>query len=174
MNYNGERFVAGGGTLSLATIGTVAGGAALVNNLLNGNGLFGGGNNSKYQEVLAENATLKSEKYSDTNDAKIYDAIRILERNQAATNTEVICLQKELAAYVSGQKDVQELRQKLTDCEINGVKKDLNCLAGTVENMAVTFNGKIASINAIIGGFTQTVIKESAICDTSACGGGTQ
>ena len=160
MNYNGEKFVAGGGTLSLATIGTVAGGAALVNNLLNGNGLFGGGNNNKLQEALSENAMLKSEKYSDANDAKIYDAIRVIERKQGETETAVICLQKELAAYAAGQKEVQELRQQLTDCKINGVAKDLNCLAGTVETMAGTFNGKIASINAKINGFTQTVIPQ--------------
>jgi hypothetical protein len=63
------------------------------------------------------------------------------------------------------------LQKQLTDCKIDGVAKDLNCLAGTVENMAGTFNGKINAINAKIGGFTKTVIPQSAICDLDDCSG---
>lgn len=176
MNYHDDRFVAGGGTLSLATIGTVLGGASLLGNGNGIGGLFGGGNLQKENAALqAKVGSLEAEKYSDANDAKLYEAIRTLERRQAETETSVVCLQKELTAYAAGQKEVQELRQQLTDCKINGVAKDLNCLAGTVETMAGTFNGKIASINAKINGFTQTVIPKSAICDTSeCCGGGTQ
>lgn len=170
MNFHDDKFVAGGGTLSLATIGTVAGGVSLLNNWANGNGLFGGGNNNKLQEALAENAMLKSGKYSDANDAKLYDAIRGIERKQAETETAVICLQKELTAYAAGQKEVQELRQQLNDCKIRDVEKDLNCLTGKVEAGFIGINNRFAGVDAAIAGFTQTVIPASAICDTSNCG----
>lgn len=171
MNYHDDRFVAGGGTLSLATIGTVLGGASLLGNGNGLGGLLGGGNNAKLQEALSENAMLKAEKYSDANDAKVYDAIRVIERKQGELETSVVCLQKELTAYAAGQKEVQELRQQLTDCKINGVSKDLNCLAGKVETGFIGINNRFAGIDAAIAGFTQTVIPQSAICDTSNCGG---
>lgn len=167
MNFNGsEKYVAGAGTTALGTIGTVTGGAALLSVLNNGGlgGLLGGGN-AKVQEVMSENAMLKAEKYSDAQDAKLYDAVRALEQKAAATDTAVICLQKELTAYETSQKEIRDLEKKLIDCQINGVAKDLNCLAGTVDNMAKSFTGKINSINATIGGFTKTVIRSTAICD---------
>lgn len=174
MNFHDDKFVAGGGTLSLATIGTVAGGVSLLNNWANGNGLFGGGNNNLQKENAALQAkvgSLEAEKYSDANDAKLYDAIRGIERKQAETETAVICLQKELTAYAAGQKEVQELRKQLIDCQINGVAKDLNCLAGKVETGFIGINNRFAGVDAAIAGFTQTVIPASAIYDTSNCGG---
>lgn len=185
MEYYGNhnRYVAGGGTTALGTIGTVTGGAALVGNLLNGTGLFGNGNNN-YNCLQKENAalqsevaTLRAEKYSDTNDAKLFDVIRTLEKEQATTAADVRCLKQELTTYEISQREILDLRQQLTDSKIGGVAKDLNCLAGTVENMAGTFNGKINAINAKIGGFTKTVIQQSAICDVDGdgcCGGGQQ
>lgn len=171
MNYYGDhKWTAGAGTTVTAGI---AAGIAGLNAITNGNGLgglFGGGNNAKLQEALSENAMLKAEKYSDTNDAKLYEAVRGLERKQAKTETDVICLQKELTAYAAGQKEVQELRQQLTDCKINGVSKDLGCLAGKVETGFIGINSRFAGVDAAIAGFTKTVIPASAICDTSNCG----
>lgn len=175
MNYHDDRFVAGGGTLSLATIGTVLGGASLLGNGNGLGGLFGGGNLQKENAaLLAKVGSLESEKYSDANDAKVYDAIRVLERKQGELETSVICLQKELTAYAAGQKEVQELRQQLTDCKINGVSKDLNCLAEKVETGFCGINKRFGGIDAAIASFTQTVIPQRVICDTSDCGGGTQ
>lgn len=165
MNYNGsEKYVAGAGTTAAAWIGT---GLGVLNAANGGNGLGGilGGGGNRMQEVLSENAMLKAEKYSDAQDAKLYDAVRNLETRQAATEAEVKCLKQELTTYELSQKEILDLKGQLTDCKINGVAKDLNCLAGTVENMAGTFNGKINSINAKIGGFTKTVIRSTAICD---------
>lgn len=175
MNYHDDRFVAGGGTLSLATIGTVLGGASLLGNGNGIGGLFGGGNLQKENAALqAKVGSLEAEKYSDANDAKVYDAIRVLERKQGELETSVICLQKELTAYAAGQKEVQELRQQLTDCKINGVSKDLTCLAGKVETGFIGINNRFAGVDAAIASFTQTVIPQRVICDTSECGGGTQ
>jgi hypothetical protein len=179
MNYYGhDKYVAGAGTTTTAGI---AAGVAGLNLLANGNGLgglFGGGNASKLQEqnsaLLAEVGQLKAEKYSDTQDAKLYDAVRALEQKQSATETAVVCLQKELAAYEAGQREIQDLRQQLTDSKIGGVAKDLNCLAGKVETMGMTFANRCNGIDAVIAGFTKTVILGSAICDTDNCCGRTQ
>ena len=176
---NNQRWIAGGGTTALGTIGTVTGGAALLGNLLSGNGLFGGmnGNNCLQKEnaaLQAEVGQLKAEKYTDAQVANLYNVVRNLEREQATTAAEVKCLKQELTTYEINQREILDLRQQLTDAKIGGVAKDLNCLAGTVENMAGTFTGKINAINATIGGFTKTVILESAICDPDDCGGNRQ
>lgn len=177
MNYYGhDRWVAGPATTAAAWIGT---GLGAVNTLGGGNGLgglFGGGNTlAKENAALqAEVGQLKAEKYSDAQDAKLYDAVRALEQKQSATETAVVCLQKELAAYEAGQKEIQALEKKLIDCQINGVAKDLNCLAGKVETMGMTFANRCNGIDAVIAGFTKTVIRESAICDTDNCSGRTQ
>ena len=176
---NNHRWIAGGGTTALGTIGTVTGGAALLGNLLSGNGLFGGmnGNNCLQKEnaaLQAKVASLESEKYSDSQDAKLFEVIRNLEKEQATTAAEVKCLKQELTTYAISQREILDLREKLVKSEISKVDGKVDCLAGTVENMAGTFNGKINAINATIGGFTKTVILESAICDLDACGGNRQ
>lgn len=175
MNFNGnnDRYVAGAGTTALGTIGTVLGGAALLNNGNGGlGGLLGGGNNSKLQEVMSENAMLKSQKYSDEHDAEIYGVIRNLETRQATTEAEVKCLKQELTTYELSQKEILDLKGQLTDCKINGVAKDLNCLAGKVETGFIGINNRFGGIDLAIAGFTKTVIRQSAICDTDGCGGG--
>lgn len=184
MEYYGNhnRYVAGGGTTALGTIGTVTGGAALVGNLLNGTGLFGGigGGNTLQKENAAlqsEVATLRAEKYSDTNDAKLFDVIRNLEKEQATTAADVRCLKQELTTYEISQREILDLREKLVKAEIGKVDGKVDCLAGTVETAVCSFNGKINAINAKIGGFTKTVIQQSAICDVDGdgcCGGGQQ
>jgi hypothetical protein len=172
---NNQKWVAGGGTTALGTIGTVLGGAALLGNGSGLGGLFGGGNLQKENAALqSEVASLRAEKYSDAQDAKLFEVIRNLENNQATTAAEVKCLKQELSTYEISQREILDLKQQLTDCKINGVAKDLNCLAGTVENMAGTFTGKINAINMKIGGFTKTVIPQSAICDLDECGGNCQ
>jgi hypothetical protein len=178
MNFNGnencEKWVAGGGTTALGTIGTVLGGAALLGNGNGLGGLLGGGNNELQKENAAlqsKVAALEAEKYSDANDAKIYDAVRKLEEEQATTSAELKCLKQELTTYEVSQREIQGLQKQLTDCKIDGVAKDLNCLAGTVDNAVCSFNGKINAINAKIGGFTKTVIPQSAICDLDDCSG---
>lgn len=169
MNYNGsEKYVAGAGTTAAAWIGT---GLGVLNAANGGNGLGGilGGGGNRMQEVLSENAMLKAEKYSDAQDAKLYDAVRALEQKAAATDTAVICLQKELTAYETSQREIRELQRKLTE-------KDIICLADKVENGFRAANNKFSAIDAAIAGFTKTVIPTSAICDVECnpCAAGAQ
>lgn len=163
MEYYGDRnrYVAGSGTTALGIIGTVAGGAALLNGGNGLGGLFGGGNNSLQKEnaaLLAEVGQLKSEKYTDAQVANLFNVVRNLEKEQASTNTSVICLQKELTTYETSQREIDELNRKLTN-------QDIACLASKVENGFIAVNNRFAGVDAAISGFTRTVIPASAICD---------
>lgn len=182
MNYNGNhRWTAGYGTTVTAGI---AAGVAGLNALTNGNGfggLFGGGNNAKVQEVMSENAMLKAEKSTDekllardkeyvANLKDFYGRFEVVAADAAETKAELRCLKQELTTYETSQREIQALQQKLTDKEIEGVAKDLSCLAGKVEAGFCGINGRFAGIEAQIAGFTRTVIPASAICDVG-CGG---
>ena len=184
MCYDRERWRAGGGTTALGVIGTAAGGAALLGQTMTGNGLFGGGNNAKMQEVMSENAMLKSEISTDEkllardNQYKgdlerFYGRFEVVAGELSALKADHQCLQKQLTDYAIHQKEIDELQRALLRKDIEGVNKDLNCLAGKVETMGITFANRLNGIDALIGSFTATVVKESAICDTGcnrACG----
>jgi hypothetical protein len=180
MNYNGhDKWTAGAGTTVTAGIGTALGAAAFLNN--NGLGsLFGGGNNAKMQEVLSENAMLKADKSTDekllardkeyvSNLKDFYGRFELVAADAANTRAELQCLQKQLTDYAIHQKEIDELQRTLIRKDIEGVNKDVACLAGKVETMGVMINNRFAGIDAQIAGFTQTVIPASAICDTG-CG----
>jgi hypothetical protein len=183
--YDRDRWRAGGGTTALGVIGTAAGGAALLGQTMTGNGLFGGGcNNAKMQEVMSENAMLKAEKSTDEkllarddqykNDLeRFYGRFEVVAGELSTLKADHQCLQKQLTDYAIHQKEIDELQRALLRKDIEGVNKDLNCLAGKVETMGITFANRLNGIDALIGSFTATVVKESAICDTGcncACG----
>jgi hypothetical protein len=177
MNYNGNhKWTAGAGTTVTAGIGTALGAASLLNNGNGLGGLFGGGNN-KMQEVMSENAMLKAEKSTDekllardkeyvANLKEFYGRFEIVAANAADTKAKLDCLEQKLTTYELSQREIQALRQELTDKEIAGVAKDLNCLAGKVDAGFCGINNRFAGIDATIASFTQTVIPERVICDT--------
>jgi hypothetical protein len=177
MNYNGHNsWTAGYGTT--VTAGIAAGVAGL--NAINNGGLGGlfGGNNNKMQEVMSENAMLKAEKSTDekllardkeyvANLKEFYGRFEVVAADSANTKAELTCLQKQLTDYAIHQKEIDELQRSLIRKDIEGVNKDLNCLAGKVESMGVAINNRFAGIDTLIANFTQTVIPSSAICDTN-------
>jgi hypothetical protein len=182
MNYNGnhKEWTAGAGTTITAGIAAAVAGA---NALSNGNGLgglFGGGNN-RTQEVMSENAMLKAEKSTDekllardkeyvANLKDFYGRFEVVAAEAANTKAEVKCLQEKLTDYAIHQREIDELQRALLRKDIDGVNKDLNCLAGKVDAGFCGINNRFAGIDARINSFTQTVIPQSAICDTG-CGG---
>ena len=171
MNYNGhENWTAGAGTTITAGIAAAVAGANLLSNGNGLGGLFGGGNNAKMQEVLSENAMLKSQKYSDQHDAEIYGVIRNLETRQATSEAEIKCLKQELTTYEVSQKEILDLKQQLTDCKIGAVNSRIDCLAGKVETGFFGINNRFDGIDLAMRGFTKTVIRQSAICDTESSG----
>lgn len=188
MNYNGNhKWLAGAGTTVTAGIGTALGTVSLLNNGNGLGGLFGGGGN-KMQEVMSENAMLKAEKSTDekllardkeyvSNLKDFYGRFEVVAADAAETKAELRCLKQELTTYEKSQLEIQALQQKLTAKEIEGVAKDLNCLAGKVEAGFIGINNRFAGLDAAIAGFTQTVIPASAICDTgcnNSCGNARQ
>lgn len=180
MNYNGNhRWTAGYGTTVTAGI---AAGVAGLNALSNGNGLGGlFGNNSKTQEVFSENAMLKAEKSTDekllardkdyvANLKEFYGRFEVVAADAANTKAELKCLQEKLTDYAIHQSKIDELQRALLRKDIEGVNKDLNCLAGKVDAGFCGINNRFAGIDAKIASFTETVIPASAICNTSGCG----
>jgi hypothetical protein len=183
--YDRDRWRAGGGTTALGVIGTAAGGAALLGQTMTGNGLFGRCNqNCDADKLRAENAELRAElkmddkllerdnRYKDDLE-RFYGRFEIVAGRLATLESEHQCLQKQLTDYAIHQKEIDELERKLLRKDIEGVNKDLGCLAGKVETMGITFANRLNGIDALIGSFTSTVVKESAICDTGcnrACG----
>jgi hypothetical protein len=183
MNYTGhEKWTAGYGTTVTAGI---AAGVAGLNAINNGGlgGLFGGGNNAKMQEVMSENAMLKAEKSTDekllardkeyvAGMKEFYGRFEIVAADAANTKAELQCLQKQLTDYAIHQKEIDELQRTLLRKDIEGVNKDIACLAGKVDTGFCGINNRFAGIDAQIAGFTKTVIPTSAICNTaSPCNG---
>jgi SMC interacting uncharacterized protein involved in chromosome segregation len=176
MNYNGNhKWTAGAGTTITAGIGTALGAASLLNNGGLG-GLLGGGNN-KMQEVMSENAMLKAEKSTDEkllardnqykNDLeRFYGRFEVVAGELSTLKADHQCLQKQLTDYAIHQREIDELQRALLRKDIEGVNKDLNCLAGKVDAGFCGINNRFAGIDATIASFTQTVIPTSAICDT--------
>lgn len=180
MNYCGHnKWTAGYGTTVTAGIAAGTAGLSLLNN--GGlSGLFGGGNN-KMQEVMSENAMLKAEKSTDekllardkeyvANLKEFYGRFEVVAADAADTKAELKCLQKQLTDYAIHQKEIDTLQRALINKDIEGVTKDLHCLAGKVETMGATFANRLNGIDALIASFTKTVIPASAICETNCNG----
>ena len=182
MIYNGhEQWTAGAGTTITAGIAAAVAGANLISGGNGLGGLFGGGNNTKMQEVLSENAMLKAERSTDekllardkeyvSNLKEFYGRFEAVAADAANTKAEVNCLQKQLTDYAIHQKEIDELQRALIRKDIEGCNKDLACLAGKVDAGFCGINNRFAGIDAKIASFTQTVIPTSAICDTECCG----
>ena len=179
-----KKWVAGGGTTALGIIGTTLGG---LNTLTNGGllgGLTGNGNCGKgcneTDKLRAEVAELKSERYTDAaviaanketvNNLKdFYGRFEIVAANAANTSARLDCLEQKLTTYEITQREIAGLKEQLVDAKIGTVNGRIDCLADKVATGFASANNRFAAIDAQIAGFTQTVIPESAICDTS-CG----
>nr|DAG31418.1 MAG TPA: hypothetical protein [Caudoviricetes sp.]DAT88370.1 MAG TPA: hypothetical protein [Caudoviricetes sp.]DAV99903.1 MAG TPA: hypothetical protein [Caudoviricetes sp.] len=146
--------------------------------LLNGNGggLGGilGGNNcaSVIAEKDAKIAELTAQKYSDNQDAVLYQATRAENKNlrdevfayvtpiaqEAASNRERVAV---LEAKQACDAEAAALREKLVRAElgakIDGVAQTCGCGISQLNNA-------VAAINTTLGAITQTVIPKSAIC----------
>ena len=179
-----KKWVAGGGTTALGIIGTTLGG---LNTLTNGGllgGLTGNGNCGKgcneTDKLRAEVAELKSERYTDAaviaanketvNNLKdFYGRFEIVAANAANTSARLDCLEQKLTTYEITQREIAGLKEQLVDAKIGKVDGRIDCLADKVATGFASANNRFTAIDAQIAGFTQTVIPESAICDTS-CG----
>ena len=179
MNDNGhDKWTAGAGTTVTAGIGTALGAASLLGNGNGLSGLFGG--NNRMQEVLSENAMLKAEKSTDekllvrdkeyvSGLKEFYGRFEVVAADAANTKAELKCLQEKLTDYAIHQREIDELQRTLLRKDIEGVNKDLSCLAGKVDAGFCGINSRFAGIDARIASFTETYIPERVICSSPGC-----
>ena len=131
-------------------------------------GLFGGGNCNQVSALMAENANLRAEKYSDNkyvasraeNKAlrdELMGFIRPLS-NEAAQNRERIAV---LETNVAKNAEIADLREKLVRAEL-GAKIDT--VAQTCGCGIAQLNNAVAGINNTLNQITHTVIPRTAIC----------
>lgn len=135
-------------------------------------GLFGGGNCNQVSALMAENAMLKSENYSDKVSKEAY--------GQSLTDNRR--LRDEFFAYVKPLADeAAQNRERVSVLEMQ-VKKDGELaalreqnvrleLGARIDNVAQTcgcgiaqLNNAVASLQNTVNGITQTIIPQSAIC----------
>lgn len=135
-------------------------------------GLFGGGNCNQVSALMAENAMLKSENYSDKVSKEAYgqsltDNRRLRDEffayvkplaDEAAQNRERVAV---LEMQVSKNGEIADLREKLVRSEL-GAKIDN--VAQTCGCGIAQLNNAVASLQNTVNGITQTIIPQSAIC----------
>ena len=132
-------------------------------------GLFGGGNCNQVSALMAENANLRAEKYSDNKDTEVYVASRAENKalrdelmgfirplsNEAAQNRERIAVLETNVAKIA------DLREKLIRSELGG---RIDSVAQTCGCGIAQLNNAVASLQNTVNGITQTIIPQSAIC----------
>lgn len=136
--------------LTTGIIGTVLAAAANSNNCNGGilSGLFGGNHcngaglaESQYvASILAENAMLKSENYSDKVAKEVYQQTRI-----------------DNAALKAEMKELMDLREQIVLGKINEVATLTTCQLNQV-------NSSITALANTVSGITKCVIPATAIC----------
>ena len=135
-------------------------------------GILGGGNCNQLNALMAENASLRAEKYSDNKDAEVYTASRAENKAlrdelmgfirplsaEAASNRERIAV---LETNVAKNAEIADLREKLVRSELGG---RIDSVAQTCGCGIAQLNNAVASLQNSVNGITQTIIPQSAIC----------
>lgn len=135
-------------------------------------GLFGGNGVNPQSALMAENAMLKAENYSDKVSKEAYgqsltDNRRLRDEffayvkplsDEAAQNRERVAV---LEMQVSKNGEIADLREKLVRSEL-GAKIDN--VAQTCGCGIAQLNNAVASLQNTVNGITQTIIPQSAIC----------
>lgn len=152
----------------------VLGGLAFLGNN-NGNGPLGGllgGNCNQQSALMAENAGLRAQKYSDEQDTKLYQATRSENEKlanqlmafitplsqEAASNRERVAV---LESQMKSNAEIADLREKLIRSEL-GAKIDT--VAQTCGCGIAQLNNAVAGVNNTLNQITHTVIPRTAIC----------
>ena len=135
-------------------------------------GLFGGGNCNQVSALMAENASLRAEKYSDNKDAEVYVASRAENKalrdelmgfirplsNEAAQNRERVAV---LEAKQAQNAEIAELREKNIRLELGG---RIDAVAQACDCGIRANSAAIAALQNTVNGITQTIIPQSVIC----------
>ena len=168
------NFATQGHVNGLSIPALVLGGLAFLGNY-NGNGPLGGllgGNCNQQSALMAENAGLRAQKYSDEQDAKLYQATRSENEKlanqlmalitplsqEAASNRERVAV---LESQMKSNAEIADLREKLVRSEL-GAKIDT--VAQTCGCGIAQLNNAVAGVNNTLNQITHTVIPRTAIC----------
>lgn len=144
-----SKGVAGTG-LGLGIAGLSVG---LLNNGGNGllGGLLGNGCNNQMSALLAENATLKAEKYSDKNTSEVYAAMR----NEVQTLSDRL-----LDKYISPiSQEIADMRVR--EARTDGRITEVTCLCN---NGITALQGQINCLAQTVNGITKTVVPITSVC----------
>lgn len=135
-------------------------------------GLFGNGCQPQLSALMAENGMLKSEKYSDAQDATLYQATRSENQKlrddlflyikplaeESAANRERVAV---IENSVSKNAKIADLREKLVRSELGS---RIDSVAQVCGSGIAQLNQAVAGINDTLSGITKTVIPRTAIC----------
>jgi hypothetical protein len=168
------NFATQGHVNGLSIPALVLGGLAFLGNY-NGNGPLGGllgGNCNQQSALMAENAGLRAQKYSDEQDAKLYQATRSENEKlaaqmmafitplsqEAASNRERVAV---LESQMKSNAEIADLREKLVRSEL-GAKIDT--VAQTCGCGIAQLNNAVAGVNNTLNQITHLVVPRTAIC----------
>lgn len=171
---NMAEYLSKGTGVTLGTLGTIGFGTSILQGLQSGNGLLGGilggnSNQNQFSALLAENAMLKSENYSDKIGKEVY--AQSLSDNNALSDrvfdkwfnpiaTEVAQNRVEMARLQEQLKcccEKQELREQIINGRINEVALIAN-------NGITALQGQVACLAQTVSGITKTVVPITAVC----------
>lgn len=132
-----------------------------------GNILGNGGGNQKVAALMAENAMLKSENYSDKVAKEVYEQSRnddkeILDRWIQPMASKIAANEVEMARQeeqIKCLKETQKLREEIIFQKIDAVA----CAANTG---LVALQGTVNCLTQTVAGITQTTIPITAVCPT--------
>lgn len=165
----------GNAALTTGIIGTTLGGL-LTLGANNGNGLLGGlfgnGTPNAMSALMAENAMLKSENYSDKIGKEVY--AQSLADNRATENRINAILKPTAEAIAENQKEIAVLKMQIAkDQEITQLKLDNCCcqMNNKIDQVANTAAcgiqanaTAIAGLQTVVSKITQLNVSQSAIC----------
>ena len=174
-NFN--RYASKGLANGVGIPALVLGSLGFLGSANNGNGgilggLFGGGNCNQVSALMAENANLRAEKYSDNKDSEVYVASRAENKalrdelmgfirplsDEASQNRERVAV---LESQMKSNAEIADLREKLVRSEL-GAKID--SVAQTCGCGIAQLNNAVAGINNTLNQITHLVVPRTAIC----------
>ena len=135
-------------------------------------GILGGGNGNRMSALMAENAMLKSENYSDkvaketyaqtlTDNRRLRDEVFAYVKplaDEAASNRERVAV---LEMQVSKNSEIADLREKLVRSELTA---KIDNVANTCGCGIAQLNNAVAAINGTLGNITKVIVPKDAIC----------
>jgi hypothetical protein len=166
------EYLGKGTGVTLGTLGTIGFGLSLLQGSQNGGGILGNilgtGNNSQTSALMAENAMLKAENYSDKVGKEVYGQSR-------ADNKE---LRDEMYAFIKPLSDeaatnrvnVARLEEQVKCLEKTSCLREqivmgkIGEVALVAQNGITALNGQIACLQQTVSGITKTIVPATAIC----------